>query len=117
MIKPIAFAASAVAVAAALVGLGATNASANAACGSAAPPDLDHSAYVSPLTNVDIHTGSDVNCTSIGLLTTAQNADFYCYTINYSSGHTWTYLRDVATGKKGWVRDDFLPHDGSLVSC
>ncbi|MGI8667888.1 MAG: SH3 domain-containing protein [Jatrophihabitans sp.] len=117
MNKPIALAVSAVVVAASLVGLSAGNASANAACGSRAPADIDHSAYVTPLANANIRTGSGLSCTAVGVLTTVQKADYYCYTVGYTTPYTWTYLRDVTTGKTGWVRDDNLRGDGSLVPC
>jgi hypothetical protein len=104
-----------------VVGLTATDASAGAACGRAPASDIDHSAYVTANVNTQIHTGSDINCTAIGLLSAGQRADYYCYTVNQSSGYTWTYLRDVATGKKGWVRDDTLPlvngTHGSYAYC
>jgi len=96
-------------LAASVVGLTATEASAGAACGRAPASDIDHSAYVTANVNTKIHTGSDIDCTAIGLLSAGDLADYYCYTVNQSSGYTWTYLRDVATGKKGWVRDDTLP--------
>lgn len=117
MKKSIVLAMSATMLAGSMLGLTATNASAYASCGHAAPADMDHSSYTTANVNVNIRTGSDINCTSVGILAAGTRADYYCYTLNPSSGHTWTYLRDVATGKKGWVRDDNLPDDGSFVYC
>jgi hypothetical protein len=95
----------------------ASNATANAPCGKTAP-DIDHSAYVSATASgTYMHTGSSTSCTTIGELMKGQQADYYCWTQNSSSGYTWTYLRDVATGKVGWVRDDTLPGNGSNVYC
>ena len=119
--KNLVLAVSVMTFAASVVGLTSSNASAGAYCGRAPASDIDHSDYVTADANTKIHTGSDVDCTAVGLLSAGQRADYYCYTINPSSNLTWTYLRDVATGKKGWVRDDTLPkvnnQHGSGVYC
>jgi hypothetical protein len=113
VVVPIVAAGTFVAVVSGLSG----SASASAPCGKTAS-DIDHSAYpTSTASALNIRTGSSTGCTSIGSLLQGQKADYYCYTVNSSSGYTWTYLRDVATGKVGWVRDDSLPNDGSLVYC
>jgi len=117
MKKSIALAASGTMLVTALVGLTATTASAGASCGHAAPADKDGSSWPTATVNVNIRTGSSTSCTSVGILAAGQRADYYCYTVNTSSGATWTYLRDVATGVQGWVRDDNLPRDGSTVYC
>ncbi|HEX8306517.1 MAG TPA: hypothetical protein VF612_16705 [Jatrophihabitans sp.] len=44
-----------------------------------------------------------------------QKADYHCFT--YAGSYSWTYLRNNATGKLGWVRDDLLPGYGSSVYC
>ncbi len=87
----------------------------SASCGSSAPRDLDGSAYRTATTAANIRTGSNVNCTSIGETQSGDRLDYYCWTAN--SSFSWTYLRDVRTGKKGWVRDDLLPNAGSNVFC
>ncbi|MDQ1744054.1 MAG: hypothetical protein QOE23_2393 [Pseudonocardiales bacterium] len=93
----------------------ASDATANAPCGTTAP-DIDGSSYVSATSSAaNIRTGSSTSCTSIGSLLAGQRIDYYCYT--RTSTYTWSYLRDVATGKVGWVRDDLLPGGGSLVYC
>jgi hypothetical protein len=121
MKKQLALAAAAMTLATGLVGLTTTSASAYASCGRAAPPDIDHSAYVTANTNSNIRTGSNKSCTAVGVLSAGQRADYYCWTWNSDSTITWTYLRDVATGKQGWVRDDSLPWvngiQGSGVHC
>jgi hypothetical protein len=111
-------AAGATATFAAALFAGVTNtASANAPCGKTVS-DIDHSSYVTATASgANIRTGSSTGCTSLGLLLQGQRADYYCYTVNSTSGYTWTYLRDVATGKVGWVRDDSLPGNGSYVYC
>jgi len=104
-----------------LLGVTATDASAGAACGRAPASDIDNSSNVTANVNTKIHTGSDINCTAIGLLSAGDHANYWCYTINQGSGLTWTYLKDVTTGKKGWVRDDTLPlvngTHGSYAYC
>lgn len=100
---------------AALLTGAASNATANAPCGKTAS-DIDHSSYVAATSSAaNIRTGSSTGCTSIGSLLAGQHIDYYCYTT--TSTYTWSYLRDVDTGKVGWVRDDLLPGDGSYVYC
>jgi hypothetical protein len=100
---------------AALLTGAASDATASAPCGKTAP-DLDHSAYVTATTSgAYMHTGSSTTCNTTGELLKGQKADYYCYTS--TSSYTWTYLRDVATGKVGWVRDDLLPGGGSFTYC
>lgn len=75
---------------------------------------------------VHIRTGPRVTpnpgCTIVGEGNRGQVADYYCW--DNGQGGTWTYLRDTATGKVGWVQDSFLSVDpdfpplrGSLVKC
>jgi uncharacterized protein YraI len=86
-----------------------------AACGKTAP-DLDGRAYVTATTSAaNIRTGSSTSCLSIGSLVAGQRIDYYCFT--HTSTYTWSYLRDIDTGKVGWVRDDLLPGDGSTFYC
>lgn len=42
--------------------------------------------------------------------------DYHCWAVG-SDGHTWTYLRDATTHYAGWVRDNLLVGNGSLVHC
>jgi hypothetical protein len=102
---------------AALVAGPTTNASAYAPCGTTVN-DKDGSAWPKAVTSAaKIRTGSDINCTAVGSLLEGQRADYHCYSVDLSTGLSWTYLRDVATGKTGWVRDDLLPGNGSHVYC
>src|SRR6059058_2255772 len=111
MHKVLTVAGATVLFAAALTGA-ANSASANAPCGKTAS-DLDHRSYVTATTDAaNIRTGSSTGCTAIGSLLAGQTIDYYCFT-HTSTGATWSYLRDVNTGKVGWVRDDLLPGDGS----
>ncbi len=102
---------------AALLTGAATSASAHAPCGTSVG-DKDGSSWPTATTDgANIRTGSSTGCTSVGLLLQGQRADYHCYTVNSTSGNTWTFLRNVATGKTGWVRDDLLPGNGSYVYC
>lgn len=86
------------------------------ACG-ARKPDIDPRNGDFIRNGVRIRTGPRVNppCTVVGLGYRGQGADFYCYAPG--QGGTWTYLRDRATGKVGWVKDTFLSGYGSYVRC
>ena len=80
--------------------------------------DKDGSSWPTATTDAaNIRTGSSTGCTSVGYLLQGQKADYHCYTYNSTTDATWTFLRDVATGKTGWVRDDLLPGYGSTVYC
>lgn len=65
---------------------------------------------------VNIRTGSSTSCTSVGQAQASHTLDYYCYTVG-NDGYTWTYLKDLSTGKLGWVRDDLLADDGSFYYC
>lgn len=109
--------ACATALFATLLTASASNASAYAPCGTTVA-DKDGSPWPAAVTSAaNIRTGSDTACTSVGYLLQGQKADYHCYTVVYATGLSWTYLRDVATGKTGWVRDDLLPGNGSHVHC
>ena len=108
--------AGATALFAALLTSSANTASANAPCGKTGP-DIDGRAYVSATTDAaNIRTGSSTTCTIVGSLLAGHRIDYHCFT-HTSSGATWSYLRDVTTGKMGWVRDDLLPNNGSTFYC
>ena len=85
-------------------------------CG-ATPADKDHSSYVTLNRNaVNMRTGPSTNCTSVGLANRGNKLDYHCW-VGGSGTHSWTYLRNVTRGTKGWVRDDLLPGYGSSVHC
>jgi uncharacterized protein YraI len=94
----------------------ASNASAYAPCGTTAS-DRDGTSHPTATVTANIRTGSSTSCTAVGSLLRGHRANYYCYTVNFDSTYTWTYLRDVDTGKTGWVRDDLLPGGGSVVYC
>jgi ABC-type cobalt transport system substrate-binding protein len=46
----------------------------------------------------------------------SHKVDYHCWTTG-SDGYTWSYVRDVNTHYAGWVRDNLLVGNGSLVHC
>lgn len=78
------------------------------------PPNRD-STVGGFLTSASIRTGPSTRCASVGLGQRGHRADYYCYVSG--DGGTWTYLRDINTGKRGWVRDDLLTGYGSFQPC
>jgi hypothetical protein len=66
-------------------------------------------------------SGSSTSCVTLGVLQPTDDAIYFCYT--RTSTLTWTYLQNVRTGKRGWVRDDLLRLNsdgfsrGSLKHC
>ncbi|GAA4416383.1 SH3 domain-containing protein [Actinokineospora soli] len=67
-------------------------------------------------------SGSSTSCSAPGALQPTDDALYYCYTVG-NDGYTWTYLRNLRTGVRGWVRDDLLDLNadgqtrGSLSYC
>jgi hypothetical protein len=60
-------------------------------------------------------SGSSTSCVAVGALQPTDDALYYCYTA--ASDGTWTYLKNVRTGVRGWVRDDLLRDNGSFDWC
>jgi hypothetical protein len=56
---------------------------------------------------------------SPGTLQPTDDAIYFCYTHdqNPRAPYTWTYLLNVQTKKRGWVRDDLLKDRGSYKYC
>jgi hypothetical protein len=87
----------------------------NYSCGST-PPDLDPLPQAAHKANgVNMRTGSSTSCTSRGLAYDSDVINYQCWTAG--SDWTWTYARDVTTGRAGWMRDDLLTDGGSRVHC
>lgn len=88
------------------------------ACNSSVvPPNTDPiSAITGASSGARIRTGSSTSCTSVGASEPSDRLDYYCWTLG-SDRATWTYLRNVRTGKRGWTRDDLLPGGGSNYAC
>ncbi|WP_143466525.1 SH3 domain-containing protein [Lentzea kentuckyensis] len=88
------------------------------ACNSSVvPPNLDPiSAITGASSGARIRTGSSTSCTSVGSSEPSDRLDYYCWTLGNDNA-TWTYLRNVRTGKRGWTRDDLLPGGGSNYHC
>lgn len=103
--------------------IGEANAEATAAanpiirCGSS-PKDKDASAWGKyfKVNSVNIRRAPSTNSRICAQGQKSHKVDYHCYAIG-SDGRTWTYLRDVTTHYAGWVRDDLLKGNGSLVPC
>jgi len=61
-------------------------------------------------------SGSSTSCTTLGVLQPSDDANYYCFTVG-NDRFTWTYLRNLRTGVRGWTRDDLLRDRGSFVYC
>jgi hypothetical protein len=88
----------------------------NASCGTAGKT----SDYTTGHTNdnyANIRTGSNTSCASVGQAQASHTLYYYCYTSQSNGDYTWTYVRDVNTGKRGWIRDDLLSGYGSGDWC
>jgi hypothetical protein len=126
MTRTIRRAAAAVAVGAAAVVLVAAPANAapkgdgqlgaqHAPCGTAGP-NLDATVTTGAAAGSRLRTGSSTACTAVGTNQPSHQLDYYCYTHD-NSGVSWTYLRNITTGVRGWTRDDLLPGNGSGWHC
>lgn len=93
-------------------------------CGTSRP-DVDSRAYgtLFSTNGVNTRSGPSTSCSILGRGYLSDRLDYHCYasgqTVNGWS--TWTYLRNVTTGKYGWVNDSLLDPNsgtrGSLVAC
>jgi hypothetical protein len=59
-------------------------------------------------------SGSSTGCTDPGALQPTDDAEYFCWT--NGTGGSWTYLRNVRTGVRGWVRDDLLRDAGASTA-
>ncbi len=83
--------------------------SANAAVGCGSTGSKLHNATwanIFTANGVNIRTGPKVSCTSVGQAQKSHNATLYCS--YYNGSYWWQWLKDVNTGKVGWVRTDNL---------
>jgi len=78
------------------------------------PTDRDPTS-VTATTTANIRTGPSTRCRSMGLTQPGHRLNYHCYVSG--DGGTWTYLRDLTSGKRGWVKDSLLPDNGSYVGC
>jgi hypothetical protein len=117
-VKKLALAAAGVFAITSFVGLTASTATAGAACGSRAPSDHDGSSHPTAGETRGVRNGAGTSCAIIGAYKSGDKLDYYCYTVNGSTGLTWTYLRDDSNhAVAGWVQDSYLPGLGSSVKC
>ena len=86
-------------------------------CGPA-PKDKDGSSWGKYFKRNGINLRRAPNTTSkiCGQGQKSHKVDYHCWKVG-SDGKTWTYVRDVNTHYAGWVRDDLLVGNGSLVPC
>jgi hypothetical protein len=65
--------------------------------------------------------GSSTGCPADGVLQPSDDAQYFCFTFENPPPFTWTYLQNLRTGVRGWVRDDLLREvggvRGSAVFC
>jgi len=66
-------------------------------------------------TSAKIRTGPSTRCTAVGSTQRGHRINYHCYVSG--DGGTWTYVRDLTNGKRGWVKDSLLPDNGSYVGC
>lgn len=57
-------------------------------------------------------SGSSTSCSAPGALQPTDDATYFCWTPG-NDGFTWTYLENLRTHVRGWVRDDLLDNDGA----
>jgi hypothetical protein len=90
-----------------------------AACGRSPSSDLDTVKELvrdAANTSARQRTGSSTSCTARGQLEPSDDADYWCYT--WATGtESWTFLTNLRTGVRGWVRDDLLDDNGSARHC
>lgn len=78
--------------------------------------DKDSSSWGKTSKNgANMRSGPSTSCAVLGVSYSTQLIDYHCY-VSASDG-TWTYVRNDATGVKGWIRDDLLTDRGSGVHC
>jgi hypothetical protein len=94
----------------------------HASCGSAGPNIENRVEADAPADGTARQrSGSSTTCTAPGALQPTDDARYFCYT-GGADGFTWTYLQNVRTGVRGWVRDDLLDLNpdgtrGSIEYC
>src|SRR5215475_12518707 len=84
-----------------------------ASCGTVGPNLDNHYVYDAPVSGaVNQRSGSSTSCGIPGVLQPTDDAIYYCWTVG-NDGYTWTYLKNVRTGVRGWSRDDLLKEYGA----
>jgi hypothetical protein len=88
----------------------------NAPCGTAGPNLQNQRFNDAPAGGAaKQRSGSSTGCTAPGVLQPTDDAIYFCWTGN--GNFTWTYLQNIRTGVRGWVRDDLLDGNGSNRFC
>lgn len=60
-------------------------------------------------------SGSSTSCPAPGALQPTDDATYFCWTPGNDG--TWTYLENLRTHVRGWVRDDLLDNNGAANRC
>jgi hypothetical protein len=86
-------------------------------CGPA-PADKDHSRYgrYFRVNSVNMRRLPSTSATICAQGQKSHLVDYHCYKTG-RDGHTWSFVHDVTTNYAGWVRDNLLVGNGSLVHC
>lgn len=103
-------------VAAASAAPSASDSDARVNCGWNTHPDKYHRGGVSFGKGTYIHMGPYLACTRVGQGFPKHRIDVHCGVYN-SKGVPWVYVRDVSTGKNGWVRASALRGAGTIPNC
>lgn len=64
-------------------------------------------------------SGPSQGCAIPGVLQPTDDARYFCYLdepVGSGSNVTWTYLQNLRTGVRGWVRDDLLDLNADHIS-
>jgi hypothetical protein len=88
----------------------------HASCLDPVPPNYDTVIGHALGGNVALRTGTGTNCAVVGQAQMGDDLDYYCY-LPGPDGHSWTYVKDLTTGRSGWIRNDLLSGNGSHVGC
>ncbi|WP_406861424.1 SH3 domain-containing protein [Streptomyces sp. HUAS MG47] len=64
---------------------------------------------------VNIRTGPTTDCTSVGQAQMSHNLRLDCY--RSGEGGTWSHVKDVTTGRSGWIKDSLLDGYGANRAC
>lgn len=96
----------------------------NAPCGTAGPNIENRVEADAPANGAaNQRSGSSTSCSAPGALQPTDDARYFCFTWDQNFTFTWTYLENLRTHVRGWVRDDLLDVNvdgvtrGSIEGC
>jgi hypothetical protein len=81
------------------------------------PTDVDHGQWIYPVKGdwVRMRVGPNLGCEISDTAYDGDRLDYHCYWAGDSG--SWTFVHNVTRATYGWIRDDYLDHDGSFTSC